>query len=248
MTVDGLPTAARMHMHHSACLCGAPCPGIQHHFWDCCIAKAVIDAMLSQLSTTWCTRSPGCDPILQKHIWLMQPPVGPTALHRMTWLVLCLAAINAMDRGRIAANVFRKRVRVQQSATASAIAAVVMPASANMPPLQQGQSSILHFFQPAPLSAAQQQHNMAVQHHRQLYAQQLEVQLQQTAQQQQQEAAELLQQAQQMAVAEFWKLVADFVILNPCPSVAFDSLPADHPVISKDGDTSTLRLSPRLVL
>lgn len=105
LTVDGLPTAGRMHMQHSACLCGSPSPDVQHHFWDCTIAKAVVSTLLSQLPPAWCTRPPAGDPsISQHHIWLMQPPPGPNALHRVTWLVLCLAAINAMDYGRKAAN------------------------------------------------------------------------------------------------------------------------------------------------
>ena len=137
-------------------------------------------------------------------------------------------------------------MRVQQTTTASAIAAAVMPASANVPALQPAQQSILHFFHPAPLTAAQQQHNLNVQQHRQQAAQQLVAQLQQRAAQQQQEAVALLQQAQQMAVAEFWKLVADFVILNPCPTIAFESLPVDRPIICLTADANALQLTPRM--
>lgn len=120
-----------------------------------------------------------------------------------------------MDYGRKAVNNFRQQMHVQQAAEASAVAALVMPASVDVPAPQQGQQSVYDFFQPAPLTVAQQQHNARAQQHREQLAEQVILQLQSRAAQQQQEAAALLQQAQQMVVAELWKLIAEFVILNP---------------------------------
>ncbi len=132
---------------------------------------------------------------------------------------------------------YQQRVRAQHAAAVAAL----QPAAA--PARPEDQPAITDFMQPAALTAEQQQHNAAVQQHRQ---QQLEANLQQLAQQQQQQAARLLREAQDMAVAEFWKLVADFVILNPCPARGFDTLPHDHPLICIDPATNLLQLAPRL--
>ena len=55
---------------------------------------------------------------------------------------------------------------------------------------------------------------------------------------------QLLVQAKQQAVAKFWQLLADFVILNPCPGPAFATLPHDHPFMCIQAD-DRLCLSPR---
>jgi hypothetical protein len=151
----------------------------------------------------------------------------------MTWLVVCLAAINAMDSGRKAVNTFSQQVHIRQSQAAAAERSAV-------PALPQDQPAITQFFQPQPLTAAQLQHNQTVQQHRQQRQQQLEQELQQ-------EAARLLVEAKHLAVAEFWKLVADFVILNPCAVGVFESLPHNHPFICKDASANFLALAPRLV-
>jgi hypothetical protein len=151
----------------------------------------------------------------------------------MTWLVVCLAAINAMDTGRKAVNKFLQRVHIQQSQAAAAARAAV-------PAVPDDQLDITDYLQPMPLSAAQQQHNQVVEQHRQQRQQQVE-------EEQQQEAARLLAQAKQLAVAEFWKLVADFVILNPVPVHALEDLPQIHPFICVDAATNLVRLAPRHV-
>ncbi len=245
MIVNGLPTAARMHQASSHCLCNSVCPDLKHHYWDCPIAQAVVRAVLSQLTPAWCTRVPGACPVQQQHVWLMQPPAGPNRLHCTVWMVVCLAAINAMDYGRKAANKFQRQVRSQQSAAAAAIAAVVTPATAPVA-LPVHQPAITQFFQPAAPTPEQLQHNQLVQQHREQRRQQLEAQLQQQLQQQQREAQQLLRQAEALAVAEFWKLVADFVILNPLPH-GFDTLPPNHPFMCLAADTHMLQLAPRVV-
>jgi FtsZ-interacting cell division protein ZipA len=172
----------------------------------------------------------------QKHIWLMQPPVGPNRLHRMTWLVVCLAAINAMDKGRKAANDLQRRLHIEQSRRAVANRPVAPPA------LPDDQPAIEQFYQPAPLSDAQQQHNQVVQQHRQ---QRLAEQQQELEQWWQQEAVRMCSEAKQLAVAEFWKLLADFVIMHPCAVRAFESLPRDHPFLCVDDTSSFVQLAPR---
>lgn len=190
-------------------------PGQQHHFWDCSIAQSVVQCIVSELPAAWCTRTPGVCPVLQRHVWLMQPPAGPKQLHKTAWMVVCLAAINAMDCGRKRANALRREWHIQQAQSASRIASA---------PLPQNQSRITQFFQPVPLTPTQLQH-------RQVRQQQLQ---QQQAQQHQDDMRRLLLQAKQQAVAKFWQLLSDFVILNPCPVHGFDAMPHDHPFICLD--------------
>lgn len=121
-----------------------------------------------------------------------------------------------------------------------------MPATAHVA-LSEDQPSITQFFQFTAPTPQQLQHNQVVQQHREQRRQQLEHELQQQEQQQQQEAQRLLQQTRELAVAEFWKLVADFVILNPLPR-GFDSLPHDHPFMRLAADTHFLQLAPRIVI
>jgi hypothetical protein len=77
LVLDGLPTAQRMHMAGNKCMCGSVCPGCVHHFWECPVAKAVIDSLLSALPATWCTRPAGRQPLSIQRVWLMQRPSGP---------------------------------------------------------------------------------------------------------------------------------------------------------------------------
>ena len=91
------------------------------------------------------------------------------------------------------------------------------------------------------LTAAEQQQLLQ---HQQIWEQR-RIQLeQQQAVQLQQARHRLLVQAKQQAVAKFWQLLADFVILNPCPH-GFDTLPHDHPFLCLDAN-GLLCLSPRL--
>jgi hypothetical protein len=220
LTLDALPTAQRMHQPGATCLCDALMPGRQHHFWDCPIAQAVVQSIVEQLPDAWCARSHGLCPLTQQHIWLMSPPAGSRHLHAKLWQVVSLAAINAMDCGRKAANDLQRQLHIQQS-------------SQLQPPLQvqtqPNQTQITQFFQPVALSAAQQQH-------RQLVLQRRTIVEQQRLQQQHQAKQNMLLQAKQRAVAKFWQLLVDFVILNPCPSQGFDSIPHDHPLVCMDAN------------
>jgi C4-dicarboxylate-specific signal transduction histidine kinase len=155
----------------------------------------------------------------------MQPPGGSKQLHKKAWMVVCIAAINAMDCGRKRANELRRQLHIQQSHSASHVASSQLP---------QRQSTITQFFQPVPLTPAQLQHR---QHQQQLLQQQ-------EAQQRQDDMDRMLLQATQQAVAKFWQLLSDFVILNPCPARGFATLPHDHPFICLD-DHNFVCLAPR---
>jgi hypothetical protein len=90
LTLDGLPSAARMHMLGVSCDCGVIAPDRQHHFWGCPVAQAVTQVLQEQLP-------PQCH--LQRiNVWLCRPPSA--ALHVGVWQVVCLAAVISMNKGR----------------------------------------------------------------------------------------------------------------------------------------------------
>ena len=92
-TVDGLPTAARMHQGEGEpCNCGARVPGRAHHYWECPVAQAVCAEVQRGL------QGYNGQALARHHIWLMQPTVG--AIHAGVWHVVCLAAVLGMDKGR----------------------------------------------------------------------------------------------------------------------------------------------------
>ena len=104
-----------------------------------------------------------------------------------------------------------------------------------------GQRRITELLHPATLSEAEQQQLLQRQQHRL----QLRIQMeQQQAVQRQLARQHPLVQAKQQAVAKFWQLLADFVILNPCPGPTFAMLPHDHPFMCIQAD-DRLCLSPR---
>jgi hypothetical protein len=224
LIMDGLPTSQRMHKSGDTCMCGAACPGWVHHFWECPVAVAVIDSVLSELPAAWCTRAAGRPPLAMRHVWLMQPPAGPTKLHRGIWKVVCLAALNAMDVGRRHAN----KLSIPPPALA-----VQQP-----PPLPAGQALITDTLQHAALTAAQQQHNQLVEQRRQ--QQQLHQQ-----QQRQQLVAQMLQEAKQQAVLRFWELLADFVATEAAPATWRVAVPGNHPFLCSDPAQLRIVLAPR---
>ena len=93
LCVDGLPTAARMHMFGEPCACGTLAPDRKHHFWDCPVAEAVIVELRSGLSG--CVQ---CEPLRMDHVWLARRP--SYSLHPDLWLVICIAALLGMNAGR----------------------------------------------------------------------------------------------------------------------------------------------------
>jgi hypothetical protein len=216
VVLNGVATAARMPgvLRH-ACLCGYNCPDCVHHFWSCPIAQAVVQTIVDQLSPAWCTHTPGTAPLLMQHIWLMQPPQGSRVVHTCVWRVVCLAAFNAMDVGRRAANQQHVLDRQQTDAANAAGRPRAPPA---------GQQLITQLLQPAPLTAAQVVHNQAVQQRR-------EQQQQQRQQQRQQELDSLVQRMKREAAARFWELLADFIVMRAAPASWLELVPADHPFI-----------------
>ena len=72
------------------CDCGQGTCDRIHHFHTCPVAAAVYDAIAAAI--------PNCPPLERYHVWLAQPPTA--ALHPELWLVICMAALSAMDSGR----------------------------------------------------------------------------------------------------------------------------------------------------
>jgi hypothetical protein len=135
-----------------------------------------------------------------------------------------------MDVGRKATNVHNQ----QQSRLQRSESHVVQQQ------LPRSQRLITSFLQPAPLSAAQQQHQHLIDMHRQQQQQQMEMQ-------QQLAASQRLQSTQQQAVARFWELITDSIVMHAAPLQWADQVPADHPFISIDPQTHLYRCTPRTV-
>lgn len=221
LVFNGLATAERMHMQGVGCVCGPVVggqPGRRHHFWECPVAQAVVGIMQQQL-VGWMSGA-----LQPHHVLCMRCPEpvpsaggapGP-AVHKGVWRVVCLAAINAMDSGRRAANKLGMQQRQQQQ---QGVLAAQQAAAA-----QANQRLITSMLQPAALTDAQQQHRDQVQQR-----QQAQAQLQQ--QQQQQEAADRLTAAKQKAVSRFWELLQDVVVLSAVPDHWCADLPDDHPFL-----------------
>jgi hypothetical protein len=91
LTVDGKATLARMHAVGGSCSCGVVAPGILHHYWQCPVARSVVAVLQSHIPVL--TR-----PLHTVHVWMARPPVR--SVHRGVWLVVCQAALLAMDQGR----------------------------------------------------------------------------------------------------------------------------------------------------
>jgi hypothetical protein len=91
LAVDGFPNNARMHRADAPCHCGGPAPADRmHHFWTCCVAESVRAEISAQLPA-------GAPAVTRAQLWLMQPPPG---IHAGVWRVVCLAAIEAMNKGK----------------------------------------------------------------------------------------------------------------------------------------------------
>jgi hypothetical protein len=95
LVLDGFAVYGRLQGPWRAkqCECGGQAPGTladrDHHFWRCPVATAVRDAMQREL---------GAGVLLgRENVWLMRPPAG---MHGGLWIVVCLAAVEAMAKGR----------------------------------------------------------------------------------------------------------------------------------------------------
>jgi len=95
--VDGIPLGGNSHMRNrpvDACACGlfpsATTSGHsprQHHFWDCPVARAVVDQIAVRVGS----------PVGRSQLWLALPPPG---LEQCVWDVTVLAACSALEMGR----------------------------------------------------------------------------------------------------------------------------------------------------
>ena len=91
LILNGLKTAARLHVHRP-CPCGAlVVPGRPHTFWACPVAAAVVATIQRSMPHPQA-------PLAVRHFWLLEPP-APT-LHVGLWHVIALCAIAAMEHGR----------------------------------------------------------------------------------------------------------------------------------------------------
>ena len=88
-----------------ACPCGGLAAGScaeqarEHSFWSCPVAQAVVGSMQqARVAAAGGTQLPE---IQRADLWLAQPPrEGGSGVHQQVWLVVCLAALSAMDYGR----------------------------------------------------------------------------------------------------------------------------------------------------
>ena len=80
-TVDGLPTAARMHMLGEPCaVCDHLAPDRGHHYWECPVAQAVVQELQRVLAGI------GGEPLRRDHVWLARRP--SPHLYRGVWVVV----------------------------------------------------------------------------------------------------------------------------------------------------------------
>ena len=98
LTVDGVPLPGNSHLSQlapEACACGcyggaAAVTGSPraHHFWECPVAKAVVDQIAAHVPGT----------ISRAHLWMAEPPAG---MQQCVWDVVVLAATSAMEWARV---------------------------------------------------------------------------------------------------------------------------------------------------
>ena len=93
LVYDGIPTAARMHMGHQTCPCGAAPADRAHHFWPCLVAGAVRSTVLRAAASA----GRPLQSLRRGHLWLARPPQG---INQGVWDVVALAAVAAMEKGR----------------------------------------------------------------------------------------------------------------------------------------------------
>ncbi len=96
LTLNAIPTAARLHRTSAACLCGCAIPDRKHHFWLCPVAQAVVQVLAGEVSAA----SPApARPVAVSaaSVWLLDPPPG---VEGQVWAVACLAAMGAMESAR----------------------------------------------------------------------------------------------------------------------------------------------------
>jgi hypothetical protein len=191
------------------------------------VAQAVVRAVQQQLPQQWCVQ-----PLQPHNLLFMHRPAGAsgaTTVHAGVWRVVCLAAINAMDVGRRAAA--QAQVEEQQAAAAATAAAQAVLRQQHAV----SQQRLTDVWQPAPLAPHQQQHQQQVQQRQQARQQQ--------QRQRQQEAQEArLAEVEAAAVARFWELLQDFVVMNAAPPKWGLVVAPNHPLLRFNGDLAGMRV------
>jgi hypothetical protein len=202
------------------CACGqTPACYRSHVFWECPIAEAVRTAIREG-------RPPADagEQLERKHVWLMQTPRG---IHSGVWVVVCLAALQAMLYGRTRAFGIRKaqlkalsswqqdQAARQQAAQQQARVqrqdelqdASWRAVGVNPPPRPSPPAPVPQPPPPPPLVYPRQ---------------------------------ELLSRAGAIAVGQFWSLLADFVALQKLPAAVDHPMrvviTATHPFIAQNAD------------
>ena len=113
MTVQGVRGVAAHGLTTAhPCPCGGLAAGacaadaLRHHFWSCPVAAAVVGELQRGWEAGEGALAPGVPPLRREEVWLLAPPlrpgVGPQQkrMHGSVWMVVCLAALTAMDMGR----------------------------------------------------------------------------------------------------------------------------------------------------
>ena len=119
LALNGLPVPARMHgLRTEPCGCGArhtPTGELLdrvHLFWERPVARAVVEEVERQLPLE-------ARPLSRRALWLGEAPEG---VHDGVWAVVCLAAVEAMERGRARAVRLLLQQHERRAATAAAAA------------------------------------------------------------------------------------------------------------------------------
>ena len=212
LAYDALPTAARLH-RDEPCACGTSGvrPGRLHHFWDCPAARAVVDDITSSVAAA-APQPPLA--LSTADLWLARTPPG---IHAGVWGVVCLAAVEAMDRGRRRLVATRlQQQRQQPPATGPqyrqlTLDGFLLPDADNADPAVAGE-------EPPPPPAHDQPQLTPGQHD-----------------------ADPATAASRTARRAFWSLLADFTALGCAPQSWLAELSPTHPFFLVQGG----RLRPR---
>lgn len=93
LAVDGVNSVTSRTARSWSCPC---CPAIAqeprlHCFWHCPVAEAVTQEILTSMPAN-------CPPLARASVWLCR--FASEAIHPGVWLVVCMAALSAMEHGR----------------------------------------------------------------------------------------------------------------------------------------------------